>query len=167
MHSWLAEVRKPSSSVHAVAACRRHVRFYCSISSHQNPADSVNFCADSGSGIGKACAVGLAKEGARGVMIADIDLEAAKAAAVACRAAISADSEWKPGDIRWVDEKDLRKANKDRKPKDEKKPAFRAEAVHVDVTKEKSVKGAVSHMVKTFGRIDYCINSAGVRKCPC
>jgi NAD(P)-dependent dehydrogenase (short-subunit alcohol dehydrogenase family) len=41
-------------------------------------------------------------------------------------------------------------------------PGFRAEAVHVDVTVEESVSKAVSHTVKQFGRIDYCINCAGV-----
>ncbi|TRX97932.1 hypothetical protein FHL15_001142 [Xylaria flabelliformis] len=38
-----------------------------------------------GGGIGKACAVAFAKEGASGVMIADIDLESAALAAAECR----------------------------------------------------------------------------------
>ncbi|KAI0855391.1 hypothetical protein F4860DRAFT_519880 [Xylaria cubensis] len=38
-----------------------------------------------GEGIGKACAVAFAKEGAFGVMVADIDLESAALAAAECR----------------------------------------------------------------------------------
>ncbi|XXH05980.1 hypothetical protein Hte_012425 [Hypoxylon texense] len=39
---------------------------------------------------------------------------------------------------------------------------FKAEAIHIDVTLEASVKQAVEHMVKSFGRIDYCVHSAGI-----
>ena len=39
---------------------------------------------------------------------------------------------------------------------------FRAEAFHIDVTDEASVKSATARMVSTFGRIDYCVNGAGV-----
>jgi hypothetical protein len=42
---------------------------------------------------------------------------------------------------------------------------FRAEAVQVDVTQEGSVKNAVSLVVQLFGRVDYCVNSAGVSNC--
>lgn len=45
-------------------------------------------------------------------------------------------------------------------------PDFRAEAIHIDVTVEDSVKRAVTQMVKTFGRIDYCVNNAGVSGIP-
>ncbi|KAI1769736.1 hypothetical protein F4818DRAFT_315515 [Hypoxylon cercidicola] len=40
--------------------------------------------------------------------------------------------------------------------------AFRAEAIQMDVSVEESVKHGVEHMVKSFGRIDYCVNSAGI-----
>lgn len=39
---------------------------------------------------------------------------------------------------------------------------FSAEGVAVDVTLEGSVKASMDHAVKRFGRIDYCVNSAGV-----
>lgn len=39
---------------------------------------------------------------------------------------------------------------------------FRAEAVKVDVSKEDSVRGMFQHMVDTFGRLDYVVNSVGV-----
>lgn len=39
---------------------------------------------------------------------------------------------------------------------------FRCEAVPVDVTREESVRNLMSYAVRTFGRIDYCVNSAGV-----
>jgi NAD(P)-dependent dehydrogenase (short-subunit alcohol dehydrogenase family) len=40
--------------------------------------------------------------------------------------------------------------------------SFRAEAIQVDITQEDSVKNAVSQMRRSFGRIDYCVNCAGV-----
>jgi NAD(P)-dependent dehydrogenase (short-subunit alcohol dehydrogenase family) len=36
--------------------------------------------------------------------------------------------------------------------------------MQVDVTAEKSVTRAMEHMVQTFGRIDYCVNCAGVSR---
>ena len=36
------------------------------------------------------------------------------------------------------------------------------EAIHIDISQPESVEQATAHMVKTFGRIDYCVNSAGV-----
>ncbi|KAG9231660.1 hypothetical protein BJ875DRAFT_429301 [Amylocarpus encephaloides] len=41
-------------------------------------------------------------------------------------------------------------------------PAFQAEAVVVDVTSAASVEAAFHHAVSAFGRIDYCVNSAGI-----
>ncbi|KAK7909181.1 hypothetical protein PG985_015059 [Apiospora marii] len=41
-------------------------------------------------------------------------------------------------------------------------PEFRAEAVRMDVSQEDSVQSAISHTVELFGRIDYCVHSAGV-----
>ncbi|KAB8293739.1 hypothetical protein EYC80_009224 [Monilinia laxa] len=41
-------------------------------------------------------------------------------------------------------------------------PEFRADGVEVDVTLEDSVQAVMNHAVSTFGRIDYCVNSAGV-----
>jgi NAD(P)-dependent dehydrogenase (short-subunit alcohol dehydrogenase family) len=40
--------------------------------------------------------------------------------------------------------------------------SFRTEALHMDVSKADSVEHATNYMVENFGRIDYCINSAGV-----
>ncbi|KAK8119739.1 uncharacterized protein PG998_004365 [Apiospora kogelbergensis] len=39
---------------------------------------------------------------------------------------------------------------------------FRAEAIHLDVSSEDSVKAAVSHMKSLFGRVDYAVHCAGV-----
>lgn len=39
---------------------------------------------------------------------------------------------------------------------------FRTEAVQVDITREDSVRNLVDRMVQVFGRIDYCVNCAGV-----
>ena len=44
---------------------------------------------------------------------------------------------------------------------------FRAEAVKVDVTKEQSVRGIFERMVDVFGRVDYCVNCAGVSAAMC
>lgn len=41
-------------------------------------------------------------------------------------------------------------------------PDFRAEAVRMDVSQEDSVMGALSRTVGLFGRVDYCVHSAGV-----
>ncbi|PTB63077.1 NAD(P)-binding protein [Trichoderma citrinoviride] len=89
------------------------------------------FIIGGGSGIGRACALGLAKDGAIGILIADMNIEAATRAAAECRAAATAAS-------------------------------FRAESCQVDVSQEESVIKTTSHMVATFGRIDYCINCAGI-----
>jgi len=84
-----------------------------------------------GGGIGKACALLFAKEGAAGVMVADLDADAASNVAAECRAvAINVE--------------------------------FRVEQVHVDVTLEASVQHATAQTVQAFGRIDYCVNCAGV-----
>ena len=37
-----------------------------------------------------------------------------------------------------------------------------AKAVHIDVTQEESVKLVTTQMQQWFGRIDYCVNCAGV-----
>ncbi|KAK7740883.1 hypothetical protein SLS62_010941 [Diatrype stigma] len=88
-----------------------------------------------GGGIGRATALAFAEAGAAGVLIADIDLEAAKSAASEIVAA-------------------------------SKQPGFRAElrveTVFVDITAQQSVESAFEKMVDTFGRIDYCVNCAGV-----
>ena len=39
---------------------------------------------------------------------------------------------------------------------------FRAEGIQVDVTHEYSVRRIFKHMVALFGRVDYCVNCAGV-----
>lgn len=87
-----------------------------------------------GSGIGRACALGLAKEGAIGILIADVNVEAASRVAAECRAVATAAS-------------------------------FRAQSCQIDVSQEVSVVNATGYMVEAFGRIDYCINCAGVSPC--
>ncbi|PYH85490.1 NAD(P)-binding protein [Aspergillus uvarum CBS 121591] len=84
-----------------------------------------------GSGIGKACALLFAKEGAAGVIVADLDVSAAETVGAQCVPVAS-------------------------------NPKFRAEAIQVDITKEDSVKRAVDKAVQAFGRIDYCVNCAGI-----
>ncbi|KAI1499773.1 NAD(P)-binding protein [Biscogniauxia marginata] len=84
-----------------------------------------------GSGIGRACALAFAKYGARGIMVADINIEAAQSTVTESKAvALNA--------------------------------AFRAEAIPIDITLEESIKATIVHAVQRFGRIDYCVNSAGV-----
>ncbi|XDG06856.1 hypothetical protein ABKA04_006471 [Annulohypoxylon sp. FPYF3050] len=41
-------------------------------------------------------------------------------------------------------------------------PNFRAEVFQADISVEDSVKKAVACMVKSFGRIDYCVHCAGI-----
>ncbi|KAI1356625.1 hypothetical protein F5Y01DRAFT_301466 [Xylaria sp. FL0043] len=47
------------------------------------------FIAGGGSGIGRACALGLAKDGAAGVLVADLNVDAARAVATECNAVAS------------------------------------------------------------------------------
>ncbi|TGJ82152.1 hypothetical protein E0Z10_g6603 [Xylaria hypoxylon] len=89
------------------------------------------FIAGGGSGIGRACAVGLAKDGAAGVLLADLNVDAARAVAAECNAAATS-------------------------------PTFVVDFIQLDITQEESVKHAVDHMLKLFGRADYCINCAGI-----
>ncbi|RYC64327.1 hypothetical protein CHU98_g1863 [Xylaria longipes] len=84
-----------------------------------------------GGGIGRACAILLAKEGASGIFIADLDVKAASGTLVECRA-IATNTE------------------------------FKGKAVKVDITGEDSVRSLFSGMVQELGRIDYCINCAGI-----
>ncbi|KAI0201475.1 NAD(P)-binding protein [Astrocystis sublimbata] len=42
------------------------------------------------------------------------------------------------------------------------KPGFRAEAIHIDVTVEDSVESSIKKVCEAFGRIDYCVISAGI-----
>ncbi|KAL4957400.1 hypothetical protein BDW69DRAFT_200982 [Aspergillus filifer] len=84
-----------------------------------------------GSGIGRACALTLAKDRAAGILVADINTAAAAETADLCRGVTT-------------------------------NPDFRVEAVHIDITNEESVRNAAALTVKTFGRMDYCVNCAGI-----
>ncbi|KAI1352322.1 hypothetical protein F5Y01DRAFT_324541 [Xylaria sp. FL0043] len=89
------------------------------------------FVIGGGSGISRAASIAFAKEGARGLLVADIDLEDAR---------------------RTVSDSKTAATN----------PEFRAEAFQLDVTLPDEVQKAVTYMVETFGRIDYCVNGAGI-----
>lgn len=84
-----------------------------------------------GNGICKATAVAFAIEGVKGLLVADLDLDAAAKTAEESKAVAT-------------------------------NPDFIVKAVHIDVTMPDSVRDATSTMVDTFGRIDYCVNGAGV-----
>ncbi|KAI0966072.1 NAD(P)-binding protein [Xylaria arbuscula] len=89
------------------------------------------FVIGGGGGISRAASIAFAKEGARGLLVADIDLEAATKTASDSKASAT-------------------------------NPDFRAEAIQLDVTLPDAVQKATAYMVETFGRIDYCVNGAGV-----
>ncbi|KAM0251921.1 hypothetical protein ACHAQJ_007936 [Trichoderma viride] len=89
------------------------------------------FIVGGGSGIGRACALGLAKDGAAGILIADMNVEAASRVIAECKSVATASN-------------------------------FRAESFQIDISQEESVEKATKYMTETFGRIDYCINCAGV-----
>lgn len=84
-----------------------------------------------GSGIGRACAVLLAKEGASGLVVADLAIDAARDTIAECHTVAT-------------------------------NTQFRSKGVLVDVTREDSVRSLFGETVSAFGRIDYCVNSAGV-----
>ncbi|PHH90747.1 hypothetical protein CDD83_2743 [Cordyceps sp. RAO-2017] len=89
------------------------------------------FIVGGGSGIGRACALALARDGAAGILIADRDVQAAERVKAECEAVATAGQ-------------------------------ARVEALYVDVSKEQSVEAATNYMMEVFGRMDYCINCAGI-----
>ncbi|KAI1348773.1 NAD(P)-binding protein [Xylaria sp. FL0043] len=89
------------------------------------------FITGGGNGIGKACAHSFAKAGARAIVVADLDLQAAQKTAEETRS-LATHAE------------------------------FSVDAVQLDVTIEADVKAAVARMVDQYGRIDYCVHSAGI-----
>lgn len=88
-----------------------------------------------GSGIGRACALLLAKEGVSKLMVADLSLDAARNTLAECEAVAT-------------------------------NAQFRGQIIEVDVTQEESVSHLFGEAAKAFGRIDYCVNSAGVSDKP-
>ncbi|KAI1125349.1 NAD(P)-binding protein [Nemania abortiva] len=84
-----------------------------------------------GGGIGKACAILLAKEGAAGVFIADLDFRAACETLTECQAITTS-------------------------------TGFKGKAIKIDVTQEDSVQSVFNEMIQELGRIDYCVNCAGI-----
>ncbi|EHA52502.1 putative secondary metabolism biosynthetic enzyme [Pyricularia oryzae] len=88
------------------------------------------------SGIGRACALAFARRGVSGLVVADVDLQAAESLAAECRA--------EAGSAGTADALGC------------------AEATRVDVADERSVELAVSFARRVLGRVDYCVNSAGI-----
>ncbi|KAI0875429.1 hypothetical protein GGS24DRAFT_489261 [Hypoxylon argillaceum] len=84
-----------------------------------------------GSGIGRACALGLARDGVLGLLVVDVAMDLAVSVVAECRVAAA-------------------------------NARFRAEAFQADITQEPSVRAFVQQMVREFGRIDYCVNCAGI-----
>jgi NAD(P)-dependent dehydrogenase (short-subunit alcohol dehydrogenase family) len=75
----------------------------------------------------------LAKEGASGIWIGDLNLAAAAETIAECQTVAT-------------------------------HPQFQGKAVLVDVTKEDSVRNLFREAVSEFGRVDYCVNCAGVSR---
>ncbi|CAI6101389.1 unnamed protein product [Clonostachys chloroleuca] len=86
-----------------------------------------------GSGIGRECALAFAEEGASGLIVADLDLPSATKVAAEANALAAA-----------------------------KHPGFRATPFKVDVTSEDSVNRLMACVRATSGRLDYCVNCAGI-----
>ncbi|KAG8158590.1 hypothetical protein KVR01_011712 [Diaporthe batatas] len=84
-----------------------------------------------GSGIGRACVMAFAIQGASGIMVADLDQAAAKA----------------------VTDEAMRVAEN---------PSLRIHSRGIDVRSEASVEQAFQDMASLFGRVDYCVNCAGI-----
>ncbi|KAK5996477.1 Short-chain dehydrogenase srdC [Cladobotryum mycophilum] len=93
--------------------------------------DGVAIVTGAGSGIGKECALAYAAEGARAVVVVDLNHEAALTTARDTEAVAT-------------------------------NPAYKVLALSVDVSSAASVEKMVQQAVDTFGRIDYCVNSAGI-----
>ncbi|GJC93321.1 3-alpha-(Or 20-beta)-hydroxysteroid dehydrogenase [Colletotrichum higginsianum] len=84
-----------------------------------------------GSGIGRACAVLLAREGASAVMVADLMVDTARDAAEECESAAT-------------------------------NAQFNGFSFQVDITSEESVVALFAEASSKMGRIDYCVNCAGI-----
>ncbi|KAI0392747.1 NAD(P)-binding protein [Xylariaceae sp. FL0594] len=110
-----------------------------------------------GGGIGRATALAFARAGASGILIADIDQEAAESAAR--EALLVSLPEGKKTDTNAKQETECDKKNDN---DEEKVKTFVAEAVAVDVTVQASVEAAVKRAVDLFRRIDYCVITAGI-----
>ncbi|EMR70339.1 putative short-chain dehydrogenase reductase family protein [Eutypa lata UCREL1] len=82
-------------------------------------------------GVGKEVVFSFAEAGAKGILLADIEYEAATKAAEASKS-LATDTD------------------------------YRSLAIKVDVVDAQSVQRMVDLAIKEFGRIDYCINAAGV-----
>lgn len=96
--------------------------------------DGIVIVTGAGSGIGRECALGFAFAGAAGVVFADRNFPAAKKAAEVSR--------------RIANNNDV----------------YYPLAIQVDVADRQSVEGMLSQALTKFGRVDYCVNAAGV--CP-
>ncbi|CAJ0547016.1 Ff.00g016430.m01.CDS01 [Fusarium sp. VM40] len=85
------------------------------------------------SGIGRACARAFAREGAAGIALIDLNLEALQA-------------------VKSEIEKEQLSPNK----------AFQIELYPSDVTDEERINQVVGEAAQKFGRIDYVVNAAGI-----
>lgn len=83
------------------------------------------------SGLGSACARKFALEGATGIAIVDLNLDAAREVKLEAEKIAAA-------------------------------PNFRAEAWKLDVSNETDVECVLNDVQRTFGRVDYVVNSAGI-----
>lgn len=86
------------------------------------------------SGIGRACAITFARDGAAGVALLDLNQDALKQV----------------------------KAEVEKEAAGRGTQSFRVELYTVNVTKEDQVIEAVNGAAQTFGRLDYIINAAGI-----
>ncbi|SPO01939.1 probable dehydrogenases with different specificities (related to short-chain alcohol dehydrogenases) [Cephalotrichum gorgonifer] len=90
------------------------------------------------SGIGKACALAFARDGAAGIALLDLDLAALSAVKVEIESA--------------VPEQQNEDGGKE----------FQIEIYAVDVRNEEKVNAAVNAAAAKFGRLDYVVNAAGI-----
>lgn len=94
--------------------------------------DGIAIVTGAGSGIGRECALGFAFAGAAGVVFADRNLPAAEKAAEESRRIANNNEEYCPL------------------------------AIQVDVADGQSVEEMLAQTLEKFGRVDYCVNAAGV-----
>ncbi|KFA73012.1 hypothetical protein S40288_03261 [Stachybotrys chartarum IBT 40288] len=94
--------------------------------------DGVAVVTGAGSGIGRECALAYAAEGARGVAVVDLRLDAAQKTAAECEQLAGT------------------------------REGFKALPLAADVGSRESVDAMTQAVVDAYGRIDYLVNSAGV-----
>lgn len=121
------------------------------------------------SGIGKACALAFARDGAAGIALLDLDAASLEAVRLEIEGAILKQKSGVNGSIKQQNgvngSSKLQNGTENgiaKQPNGETHKPCRVEIYPVDVTNEEQVNHAVNDTAAKFGRLDYVVNAAGI-----